>query len=420
MISSLELGSFFPAKTPWKRLLMPMLMALAVGLTACASSQPPAEHVVSSLERDQQVSAEEGGAGETLAETADIAGIDTSSETKQRMQDALLASIPLQTSLDGLLVQPLSPGDRLSFRMLDSTSLDGIYEVDANGELHFPYIAPIPAAGVPLKAVEAAVNDAYRQSGIMHPDLVRASLLIQRWAEVRAYVRGAVYRPGLATLELPKDEKTLPRLTISGHVARSRNLSFALKSAAGITPYARLDSVILTRNTKRYKFDLTGIFSGVAFPDPVLVDGDEIWVPEAAVLNTDYIRLSPVTPPGIKIAISNPTKIINQKSLDHGTREFAYGSRLIHAAATNACVGGANVDKNRRIALLQRHPGSREFIEFDTSASELLTGYQSEKVNPYLLPDAVVVCFDARTQNAGSVFDLLYRIALPISVIRGF
>jgi hypothetical protein len=81
-----------------------------------------------------------------------------------------------------------------------------------------------------------------------------------------------------------------------------------------------------------------------------------------------------------------------------------YGSSLLDAAISANCVGGThNANASRSIVLITRHYGSSQQVAVKRSINQLLANSSDYSVNPYLMPNDGVACYDSRFTNIRDV-----------------
>ena len=140
---------------------------------------------------------------------------------------------------------------------------------------------------------------------------------------------------------------------------------------------------------------------------PTLIQGDEIYIASRGEEDTRLIRPTPITPPGMRVLMSNltaPALSNAQSAIGNDATRLVYGASLLDAAISANCVGGThNANASRSILLVTRHHGSTEQIVIRRSINQLLANASDYTVNPYLMPDDGVACYDSRFTNLRDV-----------------
>ena len=163
-------------------------------------------------------------------------------------------------------------------------------------------------------------------------------------------------------------------------------------------PDADLSRVQVIRGGQRLQFDLRNAVRGQAFPDPVLISGDRVEVPSRGCFQDTLMVPSSVTPPGVKVFLSNlsETALANAPAAVPDAREMRYGTRYLQAVFGLNCVGGSKLtNANRRAVLFSRNPMTGESIVIDRSIESLLRRADRDEFNPYILPEDAMACYDS-------------------------
>ncbi len=342
-------------------------------------------------------------------------------DTNKKMQPNSSCSIH-KTQQHLYLGSPLSPGDRVQVLVHDGEEFSNTYEVDLDGTLGLPMIQPVFVSGHTPAQAEQLIAERLVQAGLFQKDFVRISLRPQQWAAVQVQVQGAVFNQGLVTINSKAaDERAQNSTQWSGNFTTGRLISAALMAAGGVRPDADLQHVYLIRDNRETVIDMSGVFDGSPLQLPSLAAGDKIYVPESGFFQGDLVRPSDITPPGIRIFISNLTVPANNNASSaigrHAT-SVPYGTRLLTAAVSANCVGGSAASNSNRTAILvSSNPlnGKTEIIE--RSIEGLLVSQHRDTFNPYVMPNDSVVCYDSGVTNAREVGRTLLDVLLPLSLI---
>ena len=263
-----------------------------------------------------------------------------------------------------VLALPLSPGDRLEVSIPNETYFAGIYEVNQDGNLEIPYLGLLPVAGLEAEAVQQKLAQALVAQKFFPARGLQLTVQMVQWAPVQVAVAGEVFQPGRILINDPNDTNTVTTLPadsrpITGNYPLRRYLTVALRAAGGVLPTADVTQVQLRRQNQVQIFDLSGIFQGTPIVDVPLIAGDQIIVPRGDRLQPELMRPSQITPPGIKVFVSNLTvpATSNATSAVGNQQEgitFPYGARFSQAVISANCAGGITKTNADRQAILVR------------------------------------------------------------------
>jgi polysaccharide biosynthesis/export protein len=320
------------------------------------------------------------------------------------------------------IAMPLTAGDRLHIIVASGEEFSGRYQVDVQGRIQMPYTTPIMVAGLEPDAAAAAISDRLVSSGLFRLNFVRTSVSVVYWAPVQVSVSGAVFYPGAVRINLPipRDRAPERQEEIPGGALPERRLSDALRAAGGVTPWADVSNVMVRRNGISVLHNLWGILRGENSLDPSLQSGDEVIVPTMPLPQAALARPSAITPPGVKIFMSNlitPAQSNNQATVSGGTISLPYGTRLSQAVIAGNCVGGIGSTAANRAAVLIRTDrilGTTSTL--DAQVEDLIRVPIAEN-NPVLLEGDAVACYDSKVTNVRDVFRSLSDLLSPLSII---
>ncbi|WP_417536695.1 polysaccharide biosynthesis/export family protein [Methylophaga sp.] len=328
---------------------------------------------------------------------------------------------------------PLSPGDRIRidlppkgffhgvFETTDA-ALAGVYEVDFDGTLKLPYLTPIQVAGLPLAYAETEVNEALEASGYFKRGMAALNISIQQWAPIQVSVAGAVFAPGRVAVNPRAPELTGQQLMLrGGSTSLNRFMSTALLAAGGVRPDADVQKIELIRGGVVYPIDLSGAVAGHHIEDVALIQGDQIRVPSLGLPDARIIRPTSITPPGIRVFISNLTvPALNNASSAIGRHatSLPYGSQLHTAVVSGNCAGGAaSTNSDRYAVLVTTDPVTRRPITVERRIEQVLSQPGSRSVNPYLMPNDSVVCYDSEVSNLRDIARTISDVLSPIGLL---
>ncbi|WP_373096451.1 polysaccharide biosynthesis/export family protein [Zhongshania sp.] len=318
---------------------------------------------------------------------------------------------------------PLSPGDKIEILIHEGEEFSGEYIVNHDGNIELPYLSPIKVMGLDTEEVETRLSLLLIQERIFLAHTLRISVRPMQWAPVMVSVSGAVYEPGRQLInELNPQQTHEDKSVITGDYPTKRYLSEALRSASGVRPDARVDKIILIRDGWQQEINLAGIFSGHSSVDVPLIAGDQIIVPSTGCLQRSLIRPTQITPKGIRVFISNLTETArnnSQAAVGNYSSSMPYGSRLFQAVVSGNCSGGTRMtNSSRYVVLVGKNPltGKNEVIE--RNIEEILRNPDVEGLNPYLLPNDTISCYDSTLTNVRDIAKAISDIVSPFKLLR--
>ncbi len=328
---------------------------------------------------------------------------------------------------------PLSPGDRirlfslsdLQLRELSSEDklLNGIYEVGIDGHIKFPYLPLIKAAGHTLSELEVSVNQALEAKKFFRQGMAQVSLTLVQWAPITISVSGAVFQPGQHIInQRSTEEANQAQPQLSGNLPNNRMLPNALRAAGGVRPNADIKRITLTRGQTTYHIDLSGLVIGYPVTQVPLMNGDQLFVPDADAPQQALMQPSAITPPGIRVYISNlsvPAASNANSAISKDSTSLPYGSRLLHAAVSGNCAGGTGATNSNRYAILVTQSSStQQPVTIERKIEGLLQSPERLDVNPYLMPNDNIVCYDSTITNFRDIGRTILDILIPVSLFK--
>ena len=335
-----------------------------------------------------------------------------------------LVPIPPTPRIDTrLLGMSYSPGDRLSVMVVDGPEFSGDVVIDTAGALNLPLVGPVAAAGVDQAQLQQTVENSLIEGGYFRPGLLKVSVRPVLYAPIEIDVAGAVFRPGRVTINAIKDgDKQDAALRKTGDAPLDRSLGTALRSAGGVRPDADLAAVTLVRAGVRYTLDWRGAMRGHPVADLPLVAGDRIEVPMSDCFDTALVRPSNITPDGVRVFMSNLT-VPAQGNAPAGVGQFAsslpYGTKLLQALVSANCVGGSlATNANRYAVLMSSNPHTGETEVVQRSVEQLVRSADRDRLNPYLMPDDAIACYDSGITDLREVASTLTGLLAPYGIAR--
>ena len=319
-------------------------------------------------------------------------------------------------------VLPLSPGDLVRVTMPGDEPPTGSYKVDTDGTIDFAGVGKLLVTGRSPEQAEGDLAQKLVSAGLYRSGHAHVTLRLLERDQVRVLVSGAVFSPGQVVInERPQQPDTV-RQAAAGDHAIGRSLSNALSHASGVRPDADIAHIIVERAGQRQIVDLTGLVDGEPANDVMLVDGDRVVVPGRHCFQAALARPTPVTPPGVRVYISNlttPATSNAQSGIGRDQTNLPYGTRLLQALFSANCVGGAkvtNADRSAVLVSVNPETGESEVIERNIEA--LIRRPDRDSYNPVILPNDAIACYDLGVTNVREVLRSLGDLAVSVSVAR--
>lgn len=332
-----------------------------------------------------------------------------------------VAAIAVMTAMPSWAL-PLSSGDQIRVLIPEGEEFSGTYKLDIEGEINIPYLDPLPVRGLEPEIVELLLTRMLVEEGFFQPEFLQVSVLVLERAPVPITVSGAVFEPGRILINNRSPEELASQQNlVSGDNPQGRYLTAALQAVGGIRPDAKLDEIRVIRGQRVEIFDLSGVFSGESVEDIPLISGDRVEVPTVGYFQDELARPSQITPPGIRIFLSNLTIPANSNAnsaIGRDATRFPYGSRLSQAVVAANCAGGTqatNADRKVLLVGTDRLTGLTRAVERDIET--LLEQPGDSKENPLLMPGDAVACYDSTVTNARDVSRTITDILSPFSII---
>lgn len=337
-------------------------------------------------------------------------------------QDKTELSITSALSTQKLNGVILCAGDQVKLEVLDGEDFNGLYVVNAEGYLDLPFLGAQQVASKSLTEVSAQLENLLIQERWFYRGFAKVSISIVYLAPVQVSVSGAVFMPGRVTInQKPADVAEPQILQRSGSFSLGRDLAAAITAAGGIRPDAKIDKVYIKRGDNYYEIDLTGLLTGKSnVQSPAVISNDEIFVQTSGVEDSQLIRASQITPPGMRVFMSNltaPAFNNANSAVGNDSTRLPYGTNLLEAAVSANCVGGTqSANASRSIVLITRTYGSRRSLVIERKIDHLLAGASDHQLNPFIMPDDAVACYDSRFTNFRDVARGFVEILSPLFV----
>jgi protein involved in polysaccharide export with SLBB domain len=316
----------------------------------------------------------------------------------------------------------LSPGDMIELSLINGEGFEGRYIINPDGRIQLPLVKAIDAAGLSLEELAIQIELSLVRAQLFKPHTISVAVRVLQWAAIEVTVSGAVFEPGRVLINNKIPEQIMPeRVAAFGDYTPSRYLSEALRSASGIRPDAKLDQIIVIRNGWQFEIDLSGVMSGSSVKDIPLISGDRIIVPTTGCFQSHLARPSQITPKGFRVFMSNVTRPVEGNAaaaVGQFSSSLPYGTRLLQAAVSANCVGGVSwTSAPRKVMLASKNPISGQTEVIERSIENLLRQPQHDDMNPYLMPNDAIACYDSDVTNFRDVAKSIIEIITPFKLL---
>lgn len=296
----------------------------------------------------------------------------------------------------------LSRGDIVRLSIYGMPDYDGLYQLDSSGEIDIPFTDSFNASGKSKQQLEDKIETELVSLGWFHKSTVNVSVSIAELAPVNINVSGAVFNPGQISINnKPIDLPNQVLNNQAGTYSSDRSTSSAIRAAGGVRPDADLSRVILKRGQKLSIIDMSSIITGDSVANtPYLMEGDQLTVLSTGIENPILIKPSQITPPGMRLYVSNLTSPGLSTPLGEDATRLPYGSSLLDSVVAANCVGGTqSASASRSVVLITKNYGSNQQIVINRSIDQLLANSSNVATNPYVMPNDAVACYDSRFAN---------------------
>lgn len=325
---------------------------------------------------------------------------------------------------DPILAQGLllSPGDLIEILIEDGEGFNGRYIIDNAGYLKLPLVGLISAGGATTNTLETKIELALIRAQIFQPANANVTIYILNLSSIEVAVAGAVFEPG--TVVINKKQRGLNKeehLAAFGDFSTTRLLSEAIRAASGIRPDAKIDQIILIRKGWQVQVNMAGMLSGNLVKDYPLVAGDRVIVPSTGCFQKNLVRPSQITPKGFRVFMSNLIDSATDNSsagIGRYSTSLPYGTRLLQAAVSANCIGGKEwTNAPRRVVLSSKNPITGEIQVIERSVEALMVNPNKERINPYLMPNDAIACYDSDITNYRDIAKTIAEIIVPFKLL---
>ncbi len=385
-------------------------------LTGCAGANPPQNAAGPMFMEEKLTSSREASSDQALDRACPDAG--TPHFIAPPRADVRPSSRKPSSSMR------YSRGDRLNIKVIDGEDFSGDFVINIDGLLHLPFTKPIKAEGLSNEELMARISSELRLGGMFKDNTLRLSVRPIQYAPIHVNVSGAVYRPGRVLINQIRDaDKAAPAFAKFGDSPLERFVAAGIRSAGGVRPDADVSAIYLKRNGARYRLDWRGVFTGQKVDDVPLIAGDEIEVAESPCFQTGLMRPSQITPEGIRIFVSNLTQPATANAaaaVSQFAQSMPYGTRLLQGIVSGNCVGGAVVSNaDRSVVLISTNPKTGKTEVIERSVEQLVRSADRDRINPFLMPDDAIACYDGPITNVREVISMLTSGLVSAAAIKG-
>ncbi|UVO52755.1 polysaccharide biosynthesis/export family protein [Sphingomonas sp. SUN039] len=297
----------------------------------------------------------------------------------------------------------LAPGDRLRIELLgDADRVTGNYVIAADGQVTLPGLGPVAVVGLAPEAAQHRLSDALLAAGQVRALRNAVALRLVEATAIKLPVAGAVFASGIVAVGERSEVQRMGLRDANGDMNGGRTLTAALRAAGGVRPDADLRRIHLERGTMVYTIDVSGALDGAPVDDVELAAGDRITVPSRGCFDAALVRPSSVTLGGVRIYMSNLSRPANNNAggaVDAQSTSLPYGTRLLQGLASMNCVGGSAMNAGRRAVLISRNPLNGQSIVVERRVEELVRSADRDALDPYLMPNDAIACYDSRWMN---------------------
>ena len=328
-------------------------------------------------------------------------------------------------NLQDRLTMRFSPGDRFNLLVPGSPEFSGDYAVNADGRIILPFSGMVAAVGLTNEELGKRIQAEFVRSGLFKDEFFRVSIRPVQYAPINVSVSGAVFYPGRHGINSIRDSDKLASVMAKfGDSPVDRFIPAAMQAAGGVRPDADLSRVLLKRGAQTYTLDWRGAFTGEPVDDVALIEGDQIYVEETSCFQSELVRPTQITPPGIRIFQSNltvPSASNASSAIGKDTLGIPYGTRFLQGLVNTNCVGGSLASNARRYGvLISRNPKTMKTEVIQRSVEELVRSADRDTINPYLMPDDAITCYDSAITDAREIATTVQTILTPVQSAHTF
>lgn len=304
-----------------------------------------------------------------------------------------------------LLQSLLMPGDLIRISTEQFPELNGLHQITDRSSLLLPGLQELVVRNVDHRQAKEQLEAHLRNAGWLEGEWTDIHLAVVEQAPISVSVKGAVFNPGYVVInQSPRDKPVTAIRQETGAHTYGRSLLEALQRAGGVRPDADISRVKVKRGGVVFVLDLTGVLDGdFQGAIPMLVAGDQVVISSLGVEQAHLIRPSVITPPGIRVFMSNltaPALSNAQSAIGNDASRVPYGVSLMDVAISANCMGGTHMaNASRGLVLVTSNHGSKNQLVIHRKINDLLANSSNVAVNPFVMPNDGIACYDSRFTN---------------------
>jgi polysaccharide biosynthesis/export protein len=324
-----------------------------------------------------------------------------------------------RTTLEQVVMR-YSVGDRFNMHVPGSPEFTTDYVINVDGRVYLPFAGEVKATGLTNRELTQVIERALIKAKLFQAEGFKIAVRPVLYAPINVTITGAVFLPGRFTIS-SRDEKL--GLAKVGDSPLDRNVASALRSAGGVRPDADLTNIRHLRDGKWTRLDWQGALSGAPVDDVILIEGDHIEVGETGCFQSALVRPSQITPPGMRVFISNlsvPAPSNATSGINKDSSNVPYGTRLLQGLVSANCVGGSRASNASRYGvLISRNPKTHRTEVIQRSIEQLVLSPDRDEINPFLMPDDAIACYDSAIIDAREIASTINSLIIPRATWRG-
>jgi polysaccharide biosynthesis/export protein len=321
------------------------------------------------------------------------------------------------------LVMRYSAGDRFNLQVPGSVEYNGDYAINSDGKVILPFAGEVAVVGLTNKEVTTAIERAFVRARLFQPEGFKIAVRPVQYSAINVSINGAVFLPGRYQIGNRENDKGDRGLGKFGDHPLDRSVSSVVRSAGGVRPDADISKIKLKRAGKFIHLDWQGAMTGHEVDDVPLLDGDQLEVPETGCFQSALMRPSQLSPPGIRLFMSNlsePARSNAGSAINRDSHSVPYGTRFLAGLVSANCVGGIMPTNARRYAvLISRNPKTHRTEVIQRSVEQLVLSPDRDEINPFLMPDDAIACYDGEVTSARDIASMIQTFILPRATWRG-
>jgi polysaccharide biosynthesis/export protein len=335
-----------------------------------------------------------------------------------------IATVPRQRPRETVAAMTMrySAGDRFNIQVPGSNEYNGDYVINADGRVILPLAGELRAVGLTNRELNQAIERSFIKARLFQPEGFRVAVRPVMYAPINVSVAGAVFMPGRYTVGSRDGTAGDKALGKFGDSPPDRNIGNVLRAGGGVRPDADLARIKLIRDGKVLTLDWQGAVIGAPVDDVPLLDGDHIEVPESGCFQSALMRPSQISPPGLRLFLSNLSQPATNNAGSGISRDsfgVPYGTRFLQGLVSANCVGGSLASNARRYGvLISRNPKTHRTEVIQRSVEELVVSPDRDEINPYLMPDDAIACYDSAVTDIREISATINQLVLPRATWR--